>query len=327
MKVVFLSKLNRAWLEQIDRLRREFRDTLFVTDPADAEHELETADALVAGEVPRDVVRRAGKLRVIFVPYAGVDALPLDDLRARNVRVANVHVNAPYVAERCIAMALAFYGKVMDYHMDLKERHQWHGYWATGKAEDTWTSIQGRTCALIGTGAIGTYLAKYLKVFDCRVIGFKKRPVPETPAYFDEITLDLTEALRKSELIFVSLPLTEETRGLFSKEILARMKGKFLVNAGRGEVVDEEGLYRALKDGILKGAGIDAWYNYPDPQGTTADPSRFPILDLPNVILSPHLAGFTPQAAMKNMDGTVANIRAYLRQGRAEFEVDLDQRY
>jgi phosphoglycerate dehydrogenase-like enzyme len=326
MKILFYAKLNPLWLEKIDQLCNEFPEVDFITDQHQADLEIENAEAIVSGEISLEFIVRAKGLKIIFVPYAGVDALPMDYIREKGIRISNVHGNARYVAERSIALALSFYGKVIDYHSDLK-RFQWHGYWAKGTIDDTWNSIQGRTCAVIGTGAIGKYIAKYLKVFDCRVIGFKKRPTTEKLEHFDEITTDLKKALDKSELVFVTLPLTEETRGMFSAEILAGMKGKFLVNVGRGAVVDEEGLYRSLKEGRLAGAGIDAWYLYPQRGETTAEPSKYPITELPNVVLSPHLAGFTPQAALLNIEQTFENIRTYVRTGKAVSEVDPESLY
>jgi len=326
MKLLFHTRLNRLWREKIEQLQNEFSGVDFITDVQKVDREINNADAVVAGEITREVIQRAKKLKIIFVPYVGIDALPLDYIKTHGIRISNVHGNARSVAERCIALALSFYGKIIDYHNDLKQ-FQWHGYWAKGTLSDTWESIQGKTCTVIGTGEIGKAIARYLKVFDCRTIGFKKRAVTEKPDWFDEITTDLNEALEKGELIFVTLPLTEDTRGMFSAEIMHRLKGKFLVNVGRGLIVDEEGLYRALKEGILKGAGIDTWYNYPQKGGTTAKPSKYPIHELPNVILSPHLAGFTPQAAGVNIEQTIENIRSYIQTGRAKYEVDPDLMY
>ena len=326
MKLLFHTRLNRLWLEKIEQLRNEFPRVDFITGVQKVDREIKNADAVVAGEIKREVIQRAKKLKIIFVPYVGIDALPLDYIKTHGIRISNVHGNARSVAERCIALALSFYGKIIDYHNDLKQ-FKWHGYWAKGTLSDTWESIQGKTCTVIGTGEIGKAIARYLKVFDCRTIGFKKRAVTEKPDCFDEITTDLNEALEKGELIFVTLPLTEDTRGMFSAEILHRLKGKFLVNVGRGLIVDEEGLYRALKEGILAGAGIDTWYNYPEKGETTTKPSKYPIHELPNVILSPHLAGFTPQAAGVNIEQTIENIRSYIQTGRATYEVDPDLMY
>ena len=127
--------------------------------------------------------------------------------------------------------------------------------------------------------------------------------------------------------MFVTLPLTDETREMFNAEILATMKGKFLVNVGRGHVVEEEGLYHALKTGILKGAAIDTWYTYPGKGKRHVSPSRYPIHELPNVVLSPHTAGFTPQSARLNILQTFENIRSFIQTGKARFEMDPDLTY
>ena len=321
MKLVFHNRLNRFWHEKIGALREEFSHVDFVTEEKRVEKEIETAHALVSGNIALELIQRAQHLSMIFVPFAGVDALPLDYIKEHGITISNAHGNAPYVAERCIAMALAFYGKIIDYHNDLKGS-RWHGFTAQKGVRDTWNSIQARTCAVIGTGEIGKNIAKYLKVFGCRVIGFKKRPVKKKLEFFDEITLNLEEALEKGELIFISLPLTEETQGMFHAEILARLKGKFLVNVGRGHIVDEEGLYRSLKHGVLAGAGIDVWYTYPRNGTDRGEPSKYPIYGLPNVVLSPHVAGFTPQAAVLNVEQTIENIRSYLKTGKPRFVVD-----
>jgi phosphoglycerate dehydrogenase-like enzyme len=223
-------------------------------------------------------------------------------------------------------MTLCFFGRVLECHDDLKES-KWHGFWVGKGVRDSWNSIQGRNCAILGVGQIGKHLARLLKAFDCRVLGFKRRPVKDIPEGFDDITLDLQEAIDRAELLFVTLPLTEGTRNLFSEEILSGMQGKFLVNVGRGEVVNEKGLYRALKEGVLLGAAIDVWYNYPKAGKEYANPSQYPIHELPNVILSPHLAGFTPQAARLNIEQTIENVRSYLKNGNPVFEVGLKQMY
>jgi phosphoglycerate dehydrogenase-like enzyme len=321
MKIVFYTRLNRLWLERIEELKREFGHAEFITEQDQVSREIEGADALVGGFIPPDSLRRAQKARIIFVPFAGIDALPLEDIRGRGIRVSNAHGNAPYVAERAIAMALAFYGRIIAFHNDLRIA-KWHGFRANRGVSDSWDSLQGRRCAMLGTGEIGAGIARLVKAFHCTTIGFKKRQAKKRPEYFDEITFSLSEALQRAELIFISLPLTDETRGILSAETLASLKGKVLINVGRGEIVDEEGLYRSLKAGILKGAGIDVWYRYPREGEAEVHPSRYPIHELPNVILSPHVAGFTPQAAELNIEQTIENIRSYLSTGSPLFEAD-----
>ncbi len=325
MKFVFYYNNNLPWEEKIAELREEFQGVEFITPDRMTDRDIETAHALV-GMIPIEHIRRASQLKMIFVSFTGPNMFPLEELRKRGIGLSNTHGNARFVAERGLALAMAFYGKVMEYHEDLKQ-DRWHGLWGKGGLGDTWNSIQGMRCAVIGTGEIGKWIAKFLKIFDCHVTGFKKRPSPGQIENFDKVTLDLEEALKESEIVFITLPLTDESRGMFDAGILSRMRDKFIVNVGRGDVIDEEALYKALKDGTLKGAALDVWFNYPERGTAKAEPSRYPFRDLPNVIMSPHVGGFVPKAAMLNLEQTIENIRSYLRTGRPVFEIDLNLMY
>jgi phosphoglycerate dehydrogenase-like enzyme len=105
------------------------------------------------------------------------------------------------------------------------------------------------------------------------------------------------------------------------------MKGKVIVNVGRGELINQKSLYENLKNGTLKGAAIDCWYNYPKNGETNGFPSDFPIYDLSNVVLSPHVAGYTSSASKENIREAFENLRSYLINDRTISEVDLDFGY
>ncbi len=326
MQLIFKFPSSRKWVDALEAIRQHHPEVTLSAGDSGGAKSLEKADALIAGELSAEDLQAAQKLKIVFVPYAGVDGLPLAEMRRRKIRVSNVHVNAPFVAERAVALALAFYGRIIDYHNDLKN-FQWHGYWAGIGIKDTWQSIRGRACAVIGTGEIGKAIARLLKGFGCPVTGFR-RSLPRAPMEnFDSVTLNLREAVESSELIFVCLPLTRETRGILGESILKEMRGKFVVNIGRGELIAEKAFFESLRDGVLKGAAIDAWYAYPQRGASKGPPSKYPFHELANVILSPHVAGFTPEAAALNIEATVENIRAYLETGRPRFEVDLEAMY
>jgi len=237
-----------------------------------------------------------------------------------------VHGQASSVAQCALAMTLAFYGRLVEYHNDLREM-RWHGFWVGRGAEDEWHSLYGRRAAIFGTGAIGVALARLLKAFDCPVTGYRRRGGVPLPPHFDRIETDLAKAVADAELLFIALPLTPATQGLFTQELLLSARGKFLVNVGRGAIVDEEGLYLALRDGVLLGAAIDTWYTYPQGGATTGAPSRFPIHELPNVILSPHVAGSTRDGLGVRVAETLANITQWLETGRCRQRVDLGEMY
>jgi len=323
VKFVFFFDLLPPWQERLAVLQHEFPELEIVLRENRTEDDIADADAFIGGYISPEDLKTAGGLKIIFFNFTGPNFLPFNELAARGVIISNTHGNAGSVAERAVALALSYYGKIISYHQDLKQG-RWHGVWGGKGVADTWESLHGKRCALIGTGEIGRWIARYLKAFGCRVVGFKQRPVSSLPENFDHITLDLFEALEGSELVFISLPQTGETEGLIDARAISKMAGKFLVNVGRGGVVDEAALFDALKNGVLKGAGLDVWYNYPEHgrTGQTVFPSRFPFHELANVVLSPHVGGLTPQAVELNIAQTIENMRAYLKTGRPIFEID-----
>jgi phosphoglycerate dehydrogenase-like enzyme len=315
-----------AWRAALESLAREHAGHEIIVERGMAREVLHRLDLILASNLDEETLARSVSLKALFVPFVGVDHLPVQSLLERGVRVFNTHGNAESVAQCAIAMTLAFYGRTIEYHNDLR-RSIWHGFWVGGGDEDLWSSIWGRSCAVFGTGAIGRSIARILKAFDCTVVGYRRHPETGTPPGFDRIESDLRAAVDSSELLFIALPKTPATTNLFSKDILMSARDKFLVNVGRGAVVDEEGLYLALKTGVLKGAAIDTWYSYPPRGGTVCAPSRFPIHELPNVVLSPHVGGSTHEAQAVLIAQTCANISRFLRLEDCEDEVDLRELY
>jgi phosphoglycerate dehydrogenase-like enzyme len=326
MKVLFYQKLNSLWKKKLETLRREFPDTDFIEDPDNAQAHLPDADVLVGGKPGRVDIEAAEKLSFVVVPFAGINHLPLDLIRSRGIRVANSHGNAFCVAERSLGLILAFYGRIIEFHNDLRGENRWHGFWVGRGLDDTWESIEGKGVSILGTGEIGRQTARLLAPFGGTITGFRRRRSEEELPEFHRMVYDIDEALQAGEIVIIDLPATERTRGLIGPERLAAMKGCFMLNVGRGSIVDEEALYRRLQDGTLRGAAIDCWYSYPE-EGVTGAPSRFPIHELENVVLSPHIAGFTAQAVERNVDHAVENLAGFLRGERARFEADTSEAY
>jgi phosphoglycerate dehydrogenase-like enzyme len=326
MRIASFLPRSGLWAERLDALAASQPAHDFILDPERAAAAAAEADAVVGNSFPAGFLEAATSLKALFVPFAGVNHLPTALLLGRGVRVFNAHGNAAHVAERALAMTLAFYGRVVEFHRDL-EQGQWHGFWVGHGVEDQWPSLYGRRACVFGAGAIGTALAHLLAAFDCEVTAWRRRPEAPLPPGFSRAEPSFEKAVADNELLFVTLPLTPETKGLFSKDVLLGAKGKFLVNVGRGEVVDEEGLWLALRDGILAGAAIDTWYVYPPAGQDRGAPSRFPIHTLPNVILSPHVAGSAREAARANVEQTIENMRLWLEAGGGPREVDLSRLY
>ena len=276
-----------------------------------------------AARFRKDQIEKAVKLKFLQVPFAGTDKIDLGILGQRGVAVANAHENALSVAEHGMLLLLSLTKNLVNQDRDLR-KGVWHG-WVAGEPNP---EACGKTLGIIGLGRIGCEMARKAKCFGMRVIGTKTHPEKgseELMKVVDEIRPadELNSVIGNSEFLFVSVPLERSTMGLIGKRELQMMKGKYLINVSRGEVVDEEALYLALKDGLLKGAGIDAWYVYPK-ENIFALPSRYPFHELPNVIMTPHTAGYTVESQLRNWVFSFRNIVKFFRDGSAQNMLSLD---
>jgi lactate dehydrogenase-like 2-hydroxyacid dehydrogenase len=328
LKVVFLNKLSRHWEPGIQNLEKEFPDVQFIknSNPEDKIKLLQTADAVITGRLTKDETENAANLKIIFVPFTGLNSFPLELLKERNILISNTHANAGYVAEKAVAMILALLGRVVEYHNELKKGNWFRSF----DFSDTWLSIQGKTCGILGYGSIGKNIAKILKVFGCRIIGFKKNTNvnPEDLKYADELSNNLMDVIEKSEIVFVCLPLNAGTKELLTSGVLSLMEGKYLVNISRGEIINEDALFAALKDGTLAGAALDVWYKYPGKnQNEPVFPSDKPIYELPNVVISPHKASNTSEAIEAMISDTLDNIRTFLLTGKTKNLIEKERYY
>lgn len=327
MNLGFCVPMNESWSKAIAELERRLADRVkLVKGVQESLAAFTTLDAVVANPIDESYFKSTDTLKALFVPFVGINHLPAEVLLSRNVSVFNCHGNAESVAERALALALAGFGRLIEYHNDLR-KGIWHGFWVGKGREDFWHSIFRKRCAILGTGAIGQALAGLLKAFGCNVTGYRRKQGEMLPPGFDAVSTDLEQAVSGAEIVFVTLPLTELTRNLVDARILTAMKGAYLVNVGRGDVIVEADLYQALVDGTLSGAALDVWYTYPEKGRTEGWPSRFPIHELPNIVLSPHVAGSTHEAVDMNVIQTVENVERWVRTGEALYRVDLKASY
>lgn len=314
MKILFLSKLSKDWDAPLKRLKDEFPGIEFkINDnPADRIDELSISDAVIAGRLTAEEIESAKKLKAVIVPFTGLNNFPLDVINQNSITLYNTHANAPYVAEHAVSLALALLGKVNEFHNDLK-----NGKWnRTKEADDMWTTIRNKRIGILGYGHIGRFISKYLKVFDCYTIGFKRNVDSAKDYHADEITNKLDEVIAKSDVLFNILPLNPETKHIINAEKIAEMKGKYLITVGRGETISEEAMYNGLKDGTLAGAAIDVWYKYPGKSEEPVMPANYPFWELPNVIMSPHKSAHTSEAVNAMIEDTCNNIRNFIISNR-----------
>ena len=268
---------------------------------------VEKAVAIIAFSLPLHVIERAVNLKFVQSPAAGVDRLNVEELTRRGIKVASSKgCNAAAVAEHVFALILALAKKVVEQDSEMKE-----GVWRGYTKETMLLDLEGSTVGVIGYGNIGREVAKRAKAFGMKVLGVRRRPKPDPYADFMGGPSDMLRVLAESDFVVVCLPLTRETRGAIGeRELRAMKKTAFLIHVSRGPVVDEEALYRALTEGWIAGAGIDVWWAYPPEEGA---PSPLGIHRLPNVVATPHKAGWTRRAREKCLRFATENVARFLR--------------
>ena len=271
-------------------------------DQAAREAALARADALVIRSYPVNAALVAGapRLRAVGKHGAGVDNVEIPALTEAGIPLANTPggSNATAVSEGAVALMLAVLRRIPEIHEAV--RHNDFDVRFKFRAGDLWQ----RTVGIIGIGNIGTHVARICGAgFNMRVIAFDPYLTAEQiAARGAEKVETLKELLQTSDVVSVHTPLTKETHWSIGPEQFAQMKPTaILVNTSRGPTVDPKALYEALASNRIRGAGIDVFDPEPPVPGT-------PLLDLPNVVLSPHNAGLTEESTrqMAIMTGNVA---------------------
>ncbi|MFN7018294.1 MAG: 2-hydroxyacid dehydrogenase [Fimbriimonadales bacterium] len=250
----------------------------------------------------REMLQRAARLRFIQVAGVGVDHVDTDAAREMGITVAAVTgANTVSVAEHVVMVSLALMKGLIPAH-NMLAQGQWSlPYWIT-HARD----IQGKTVGIVGMGRIGREVAARLLPFGVSTFYYDVNLLtPEQEEQLGATYLELDALLPECDLVTLHMPLTPETRGMFTRERLFAMKrGAFLVNTARAELVDEAALIEALQ-GHLGGAAIDVFS--PEPP-----PPDHPLLKLPNVVLTPHGAGVTQEAQQRIAQGVIQNVLRFI---------------
>lgn len=255
------------------------------TGPRPAERVAEIvgdAFGVIASTDPFDatVFERCRHLRVIARTGVGVDTIDLDAASAAGVVVTTTPgANEETVADHTLALMLALVRRVPEHDASVRA-----GRWERAGAL-TPGDLYGATVGLVGWGVIGRAVARRVRAFGSRLLIAD----PAITSAEGAEVVDLESLLRQSDVVSVHVPLLPGTRGLIGAEQLAMMKpGAVLVNASRGGIVDEPALVAALRDGPLAAAGLDVFEHEP--------PGGHPLLELPNVVLSPHVGGLSTRA-------------------------------
>ncbi|MBU2700048.1 phosphoglycerate dehydrogenase-like enzyme [Sporomusaceae bacterium BoRhaA] len=298
----------------LDSITQEMKHFLCLEAPKEIEliffdelGEVEKAEKLAKAEsiltatyiINDEFMSRAPKLKIIQKMGVGTDNIDSIAAAKRGILVRNVPGgNANGVAELTIGLILDVYRKISILNQEIKS-----GTWSMWTYRSCSYEIKGKVHGIVGLGHIGKSVAQLSKAFGTSLLYYShKRATSEIEAEYDVTYAGLEELLRKSDIVSIHVPLTNETRNLIAVKQIGLMKqNAILINVGRGNVVNEKDLYDALAAGKISGAGIDVWANEP------VEPDN-PLLTLDNVVATPHVGGGTVDAAINIFRVSFQNI-------------------
>lgn len=270
---------------------------------------LATAGAAI-GQTFTEEMGAAGRgLKLIQAQGAGTDGIARAALPP-GCFIANCYEHEISISEFILTCALALTRDLVLFDRNLRAHGDFtpSGFYGGIPRRD----LRGRVMGIVGYGRIGRETARLAQAVGLRAIATKRTPDPEMARQDGLEWLggagELGEMLERADFVAVCVPLAPETEGLIGAAQFARMRpDAYLINVGRGPIVDEEALYTALRERRIAGAAIDVWYDYP-PDGH-GRPSRFPFEDLDNVIMTPHVAGWTDDTVRRRVAVMAENIR------------------
>ena len=331
MKIVLTRSMLPGDIQYIrERLDRTIGDRYEIVVPPEFTEEgicavCTDADVLLGPYVTPGIIASAKALKLIQVPWTGMDTFDFSAVQGVSAPVCNTHSNADAVAEIGVTILLDLLKKV-SYH-DRKMRA---GSWNRDQQPLNLKSkmLKSQTVCVLGFGNIGSRIGRLIGAFGAEVIAVDDRAQVSEAAQRVYPNARMMEAVAQSDVILCALPLTDETRGLINKAMFDSAKdGAILVNISRAAVVDEDAVWDALTSGKLAGFGADVWWNPPKRGESFSYPSAkhdFHLLD--QVLMSPHRAGFI-EGSLPHLDGAVENITALFKGEPLSGIVDISKGY
>jgi D-3-phosphoglycerate dehydrogenase len=308
MKVIVADKISERGIQML----KETGWNIVQTTKETLAGELADADALIvrsATRVTPELLEKAPRLRTVGRAGVGVDNIDLDEATKRGVLVMSTPGGSSVsVAEHTFALLLSLVRQVPKFDAALRE-----GRW---EKSSSGAEVRGKTIGLIGLGRIGSEVASRAAAFDMRVIAYDPYISEAMAKEYAEELVPLATLYAESDFISLHTAVSPQTQNMINATTLAQMKkGVRIVNAARGELINEADLAAALKSGQAGGAALDVFAEEP--------PKNSPLIGLPNVICTPHVAGSTAEAQEELGIQVAVQVRDYLAEGIIKNAVNL----
>jgi phosphoglycerate dehydrogenase-like enzyme len=257
----------------------------------------------------------ASKLRLVQSVATGVELFELAAL-PKGCAVCNAFGHETAIAEYIVMTMLALHHRLFQISGEFREHGSWATSWVQSGAPHG--EVRGSTLGIVGYGRVGREVARRAAPFGCRILAANRTP-RAAEAGVERIypLAELDRMLPECDTVAICTALGPETTGLITAQRLALMKPTaFLINIARGQVVDEDAIFAALRDRKIGGAALDVWWQYPDQNDPTRRGSRYPFHELPNVIVTPHNSGWTAGMVRRRWDEIADNIARFVRGDR-----------
>ncbi len=313
MKIVFHGGNAANFRQGFEALLKDRHEIVDLPDALDRPGDVaafETADVIVGVKLAATHPKPLA-MKLYQAPAAGTDAIDLGRL-PQGATLCNAFGHEDAIAEYVMTALLMRHVPLPRADARLRKGH-WDYY--AGSPGALRTELGGSSIGLLGFGHIGKAIAVRAKAFGMRVTVCNRSPVATSSLVDESFGLGQLEAFMGSaDAIVVSLPLMEPTRGIVGATALAAMRRQgVIVNVGRGPVIDEQALYDALAGNRIGGAIIDTWYRYPSADKPVTPPGDLPFETLPNVVMTPHMSGWTDGTVRRRQQTIADNVTRLLR--------------
>ncbi|MFK2826446.1 D-2-hydroxyacid dehydrogenase [Bacillus sp. B190/17] len=265
-------------------------------------------------DVTEEALKQMPSLKWIQVFQSGVEKIPLEELKKRNILLTNIKgIHGIPMAEHAMSTIL-YFSKNFEQYTINKQKHLWN---RRGHDDE----VYGKTIAIFGAGTVGQAIAERCQDFGMHVIGVNTSGTLKPP--FDEMysMKDKEDILKKSDFVLLLLPSIPETYHCMSKREFSIMKeSAYLINLGRGSLIHNKDLIDSLENGSIKGAAVDVFDEEPLPEDS-------PLWDAPHLLITPHMAARTWRYYERALEKFALNLEAYQHNEQPPYYIDLNKGY